>query len=537
MAKSKNKNLSFLTLLISFIVALISRMILLRIIGSKGVAYFSVPNEIFFFVAGLISFGLEEAIGAMIESRMYRQQYNNALKVAGIGIIYAFSIGIIVTLVLLLSHNSLVDKLFNVHLSYMAFMIMLPAIPLFILTGAFRGFFKGTNYPSVTIQSELIFAVTYGIAGGIGAFICQNYGEKVSNLLRSEEFAPSYGALGAAIGILTASIVTFVHILIMYILMKRRTVYSNGRDYSRNIESTSNIILNIAGTALVPSLTWASICFVPVINIIILFKAKDTEFSMDFAFGEYYGKTSSITGILVFVLTLFAYPFIRKAIGAIRKEEYRVARDKLKAMIHRCATLTFFVCAMLVVLADNLLEMLFEQNGENTVFYLQLQAICLIFAVFAAVFLEMIINMKNYIYALGITVIALAAHIVFTVIFISSAQLSIPGMILSNLIFYVVIDILGFLFISRAFSYTQEWFRTFVVTIIAALISALLGMLINKAIAPLTGMSIAMLIVLILGVIIYVIILLALRGYAEEELESSAIGRIVLALGRMFNLV
>lgn len=537
MAKSKNRNLSFLTLLISFIVALIFRIILLRIIGSKGVAYFSVPNEVFFFLAGFIAFGIEEAIGAMIESRMYRQQYNNALKVAGIGVIYAFAVGILVTLILLLSHDSLVDKLFNMHLSYMAFMVMLPAIPLFILTGVFRGFFKGTNYPSVTIQSQLVFAVTYGVSGGLAAYICQSYGVKVSNLLRSEEFAPSYGALGASIGILVASIVTFVHILILYILMKRRTVYSNGRDYSRNIESTTNILLNIVGTALVPSLTWASICLIPVFNIIIIYKAKDVEYSMDFAFGEYYGKTSSIAGIITFALVLFAYPFIKKAIVAMRKEEYRVARDKLKAMIHRCATLTFFMSAMLVILADNLLELLFEQNGENTVFYLQLQAVCVIFAVYSAVFLEMIINMKNYIYALGITAIAAVVHIIFMVIFVSSAQLSIPGMIISNFLFYAVIDILSFLFISRAFSYTQEWFRTFVVTLIAALISALLGMLLNKAIAPLTGMSIALLIVLVVCLIIYVIILLALRGYAEEELESSAIGRIVLSIGRMFNLV
>lgn len=535
--KNKNRNISFLTLLISFIVALIFRIFLLRIIGSKGVAYFSVPNEVFFFVAGLIAFGIEEAIGAMIESRMYRQQYNNALKVAGLGIVYAFVIGILISLILLAIHGALVDKLFSMHLSYMGFLVMLPAIPLFILTGAFRGFFKGTNYPSVTIQSQFVFTITYAISGGVAAYICQTYGLKVSTLLRSEEFAPSYGAMGASIGILVASIVTFAHILLLYILMKRRTVFSNGRDYSRNIDSTPNVLINIAGTALVPSLTWASICIVPIVNIIFLFKAKNVEFSMDFAFGEYYGKTASISGIITFALTLFAYPFIKKAITAIRKEEYRNARDKLKAMIHRCATLSFFMAAMLAVLADNILQMLFPQNGEDTVLYLQLEAICMVFAVYAAVFLEMIINMKNYLYALGITAIAAIVHIIFMVVFVSSAQLSISGMIISNLLFYLVIDALAFIFISRAFQYTQEWFRTIVVTLIAALISALLGMLLNKAICPLVGVSIALVIVLLVSTLVYIIILLALRGYSEEELEASAFGRFVLSVGRMFNLV
>ncbi|MCR4990654.1 MAG: oligosaccharide flippase family protein [Lachnospiraceae bacterium] len=523
--------------MISLIVILISRVILVRLIGSKGVCFFSLSNELFFLIAGAASYAIEEAASSMIENRMNRQQITNAKNVALYSIVYALIVGVLAGVILLSLMNSLVNGFFNLHLSYLSYYFIIPAIPMFILTGAIKGYFKGVNQTAVIMRSQIVFVVVYSVTGLIFGFVSMNYGRRVSELLRNEEFSYSYGAMGASIGLLLASSACLLHMLVVYFLYSRRTVLGVTKEYSKVVDSPMQIIFNLAATALIPFALWVVFMLLPIINIALLFKTGAKDYSLDFSYGEYYGKTTSITGIIVLLISVFSYAYIRKAIGAVKREEYRNAREKLKAMIHRCATLSLYAAAMLVILADNILDTLYASNGESTALYLQIQALCILFAVYAVMFTEMMISMQNHVFALGIAAVSMVVHLIVSIVFVSTFKLSIIGIILGNLIFFGMYAFISFVFISRAFQYTQEWFRTFVVTMISALISALIGMLLNKVLSPLVGKGISLVIVLISSTLLYIVIILALKGYQEEELEESALGRMVLAIGRAVNLI
>ncbi|MCR4787850.1 MAG: polysaccharide biosynthesis C-terminal domain-containing protein [Lachnospiraceae bacterium] len=537
MAKGKRKSNSFILLMIILILALVFRAVLVRIIGAKGVCYYSLSNELFFMLAGAASFSIEEACASMVENRMNKQQYTNAGNVSKYAMMYSFGVGVLISLILLVLMNVLVNRFFHLHLSYMSYYFILPSIPMFVLGGSIKGYFKAVNQSSVLSVYMIIFVLVYSISGSLFGYLSSVYGQRVSLLLRNEEFAYSYGAMGASAGILLASFISLLYILLMLFLFKTRTSFNQVKEYSRIVDSPLQIIINLAATALLPFALWLIYLLVPVLNIALVFKTESQDYSLDFSFGEYYGKTFSIAGIAVFTISIFTYPYIRKAIGAIKREEYRNAREKLKAMIHRCSTIAFFTAAMLAVLADNILDTLYVSSGEQTALYLQLQALCIVFALYTVMFTEMMISMQNYGFALGIGAVAFAVHIILAIVFISTLKLSVIGVILSNLFFYAIIAFVSFVFISRTFQYTQEWFRTFAVTLIGALISALIGMLINKVISPLIGKGIAMIIVLLICTVLYIVILLALKGYQEEELETSPLGRFVLAVGRTFNLI
>ena len=537
MAKTKRKSSSFILLLLAFVFVLIFRLVLVRIIGSKGVCYFSLANELFFLLAGASSFAIEEACASMVENRMMRQQYTNARNVSRYAMVYSFAVGIIVSLILLLLMNVLVNRFFHLHLSYMSYYLILPAVPMYVFSGAVKGYFKGMNQTSVLSFSLILFVITYAISGSLIGYVCSVYGQRVSELLRNEEFAYSYGAMGASAGILCASFVCLIHVLVMQYLFKHRSSFGNSKDYSKVVDSPLQLVINLAATALLPFALFLMFVLVQVLNIALIFKNGSEDTSLDFAFGEYYGKAYSITGIIVFTICVFAYPYIRKAIGAIKKEEYRNAREKLKFMIHRCSALAFFVSAMVAVLADNILDTLYVSSGEQTALYLQLQSLCIIFAIYTVIFTEMMISMQNYAFSLGISALAFVVHIILAFLMICTFNLSVIGLIIADLIFYAIIAFVSFVFISRTFQYTQEWFRTFVVSMIGALVSALIGMLLNKVISPLVGKSISFVIVLAVCSLLYVVILLALKGYQEEELEVSPLGRFILVIGRTFNLI
>ncbi len=536
MAKTKKKSHFFLFLLITFIVFLIFRIILEHVVGSKGVAYFSLPNELFFLLGGFISFGIEEAVSTMVENRMKRAQYSNVHRVVSYAFSSSLGIGLLISFLIYIFAGRISTNLFSIPLSKLAVLAVAPAVLLYSLTGVFRGYFKGTNNRILTTYSYLIFAGAYLIFGTLFATIMKQYGVKVSKLLRVEDFQYAHGAIGASFGILCASFVAFAYVVVVYFVFRHRTSFEEGRESQRSVDYPLETLLNLLATALVPGLLWASFAMYSFING-AFFLHQNTEDNLSaFCYGEYYGKTFPITGIIVFALCIFTYPLIRKASGAFRRDEYRNSREKLKMLIHRAFSASIFMCGMVLVLSDNIVSFMFATNGEKTAEYLQLESLCIPFAVFAIIFVEMLISMRNYIWAFGITGLSLILHIVLCALF-TGAFYGVNAVILSNLCFFALITVTGFFIISKQFQYTQEWFRTFIVSLVGAVLSALIGMLLNKAIAPLTGKGIATIIIFVVCTILYMVIQLALKGFSEDDLEDSFLGRFMISLGRMINLL
>lgn len=533
----KKKNLLFLSLMISYILIYSFRLILAHVIGSKGVAFFSLPNETFFLFAGMFAYGIEEATASMIENRIARQQFSNVKRVAFVSFLFSLILGILFSVILLASNKFFIDSVFDLHLSYLSYSPILAAIPFMVCVGSLRGYFKGSNQRVIIMTSQIVFGIAYLVLGTLMSFVFLDYGNKVSMLLKYEDYSYSYGALGASLGVLIASIISFVHMVFMYFLFKSRTKYQGGRDYSKNLDYMPNIIINLAATSLFPTILYLVYAFGSYISLAFLSRNKEMEFSMEYSIGEYYGKVLPIIWVMIFVLAIFVFSNMRQSIRSMKREEYRTAREGLSKMIHKITTSAFFICVLVITLADNVLDILFASNGEHTVMYLQIGALLIVVAIYAIIFIEMIINMQNYVLAVAISLVAFIIKMIVCVILVISLKLSITGVIISDIIFFAVITTGGFLSISRGFQYTQEWFRTFVVTLISSLITGLIGMLLNKAIAPLTGKLISSLIILILSAILYIVVLLALKGYQEDELNGSAIGRAILGFGRLFNLI
>lgn len=538
MAKTKKKNRFFLILILSILSLLVFRIILTHTIGSKGMAYFSVSNELFFLLSISMGFGFEKGVDLLVDGYMQRQQYENAKRVVKGGGLAALILGGLLSFLMLLLSNKISGGLFGMHSASMGLYCMLPTVPLMLLTGVIRGYFSGIGNNFLMNQSNIVSIVSYLIAGYIGSFSLGNYGEKVSLLLKVDDFKYSYAAMGAAIGILISAIITFLHALILYILLKQRSEFSNGRDYTKSIESVVGLGVSVVINSLLPFALFACVIFVPVINeILVLNSDKDTQNALAFTFGEYYGKSFSLAYVFVIIVVLLGYSLLRKSISFSYKEEYRKAREQLTRMIHRCATYAFFIVGMVIVLSENILGALYVDNGASTVSNLQLEAVSVIFAVFALILTEILIQL-GYINLTGvISLIASFIHLIISLILVCSLKLSIKGAIVSNIIFFALVAAACFVIVSRIFQYTQEWFRCFAVSFIAAGVSALVGLFINKVLVSKVGNVISLIIVLVICIFVNAIILLALRGYDEEELQDSLPGRMMLALGRMFNLI
>lgn len=532
MAKSKRKSYFFLIFLISYIATLFVRIVLVKLIGSKGVAYFSLPNELFFFFGFSVSYAIEQSISILVENRIIRQQYGNAHMVLKAGCIVGAGVGLIVGALLMIFANRISGSLFGMPLSYMSMMVMIPSIPLMSVSGVFRGYLNGVGYRSVSVWSYLLFGLSYLICVFSLSGVFSDYGNKVSMLLRNEDFLYSYGAIGASLGILVSSGITFIFMLVFFLMYRNRAAYDDD-PYIKNQDSLGYNVINVFLNGLYSFAVMGSFFFMTLINELVLFKNEEKLVSVEFTFGEYYGKVFPFVYLPLCVIALFLYGNIKKAISAARREEYRNARERLGRVIHRCVTLGSFFSAMIIVLAENIVNTFFENSGEDTVIFVQLEGIVILIGLFAFVMIKLLLSMK--LDSLGAIVcgIGFVVHLIVLIVLTGTFKFSLYGAIIANILYFAAISIVGFLFVTRYFQYTQEWVRTFAVSIVSALIVGVLSLLINKALSLWLGNIISLPIVFVLGAIEYMFLIALLRGYDEDELEGSAIGRLVISIGRL----
>ncbi len=521
--------------MVTLFILMVYRIVLSHIIGSRGVAIFSVPNELLFLIGGSISYGIRESLSLMIDNRIAKGQYGNAMRLVShalyTGAIFS---GVFCILIVFLSRR-IADGIFHIHLSYLSILLIIPALLFMILTGVFRGFFMGTGYRNIAGQSDVLFVLLYALSGSLISVALNGYGERVSALLRNEEFTFAYGAIGASLGAVVSSFICFIHIVILYFLMRHRTVLKDERDFQRTQESPGAVMLNILLNGLMYMGLFAVFSALVLPDILAYFASGEENAS--YLWGEYYGKVLPTAAIFGIIVMFVCYSYVRKAVSAVRREEYRNAREKLERLIHRCAGVGIFISVMLLVLADNIVNIVFTNNGSNTVTLLQLSAVTVMFSIFAVMLLELIILMQYHKLALTLAGIAFLVHTVLTVVFVDTLHLSLMGVVIGNMIFFALLAVASFVFVSRAFQYTQEWFRAIAVTLIAALCSGLIGMLLNKAMTPVAGSALSMGITFLLCILLYMIILLALHGYREEELLESPVGRVMLVIGRTVRLL
>ena len=104
----------------SYLCSLIFRIPLLYMIGEKGVAYFSIANEIYILVGGMFTYGLSKAVYVLVKFRIKREQYRNADKVLHGALLLAAIIGIVTGLLVLGAGEWIVGKVIKLPLAGLA---------------------------------------------------------------------------------------------------------------------------------------------------------------------------------------------------------------------------------------------------------------------------------------------------------------------------------------------------------------------------------------------------------------------------------
>lgn len=535
MKRTTRKDSFILTAGISFIGMMIFRLVMDKQIGDKGMACFGCANEIYLALAGTFSFGLSEAVSSLVRYRIRREQYKSAQKVFGGAVLIAGILGIFVTLGICLWTQGIAENILKAPIAGLAIEMMAPSVFFFILTGVFRGYFQGNGSRVPAMHSQILQVLFTFIGGITGAALYKDYGIKVSALLQNGDFASAYGAKGACIGILAASILCFLHVLILYFIFRRNIRNQLSREAQKNQDNKLYILRMILGTGGIYALYWFWFHGLTLAGAIVLFRFGKENGEVMEQWGAYYAKTLALTGIAGEAVCMICLLPIRRIVSLWERDEYRSAKERLGILIHQCAVLVIPTAVLLAVLSENLLNSVLGGDNHQAAVWIQAGSAVVVLFVFASIFTEILLRSKRITYVAGIGVCAFILHVGVMILLLNSGK-GILALIIGSGVFYLVVAGAGFWIVMQRLQYRQEWIRTFAVTIVASAITGIIAMLLNKALEPLLGALISMIICLVVSLLVYLLLLTITRAFRDEELDEMAGGFLLRKAAELLHI-
>ncbi len=533
---SSKRDYFMITMEITFIGMLIFRLLLAGIIGDKGMACYGTAGEIYLILGGTAAYGLSEAVSSLIKYRVRREQFRSAQKVFKEAVLLGGVIGAALSILLFLSARTVTAGFMNIPLAQLAVRTVAPSIFFFVMTGVFKGYFQGNGSRVPAMHSRILYLIFLFTGGMLGAKIAGNYGVKVSALLQNEDYTNVYGAMGACVGILTASVICFIHAFILYFIFRRSIQNQISKELPKNQDSKISILHMLMGTGVIYALFWLIFHGWVLVDEILLLRLGKAPNELMVQWGAYYGKTLPIIGIIGSFICMICIPPVRRIMTLWERDEHRIARERLGLLLHQCAAIVIPSAVFLAVLAENLLNALFGGNNHQTALLTQVGSIFLVFFVFSVIFMEMLQRQRQMSYIVGIDAGAFVLQAGIVILLVNS-KMEIMALVIGSIVFYLVTTVCGFLLISRRFQYNQEWIRTFAVTIVAAAISGVIAMLLNKVFEPMTGSLISMIICLIAAILSYLLILAAARAFRVDEMEDMAGGWLLMRLSELLHVI
>ncbi len=154
-------NISVLVIigLITKVLALVNRLLIIRIIGIEGISIYTLSFPTIMLFVSLAQFGLPTTIAKYV-SEDRSLGVNNVRNLIISSIIFSLVVSFILIIVLVLILDMLVTNWIKSPDSYYPILVVLPLIPLSSLSGILKGYFNGINRADITAKSTFYEQLT-----------------------------------------------------------------------------------------------------------------------------------------------------------------------------------------------------------------------------------------------------------------------------------------------------------------------------------------------------------------------------------------
>lgn len=524
----------------TYMIWLLMRIPLSWVIGDAGMGLVAPAFELFWLAALFTSYSMSRAMAGSIRYRVKREQYRNAGKVFKAAFVINLTVSVVLALLLVLLARVMADILFLEALSRMALLATAPVIIFSALIGTFRGYFSGYGLGVLVAHSQYLEKTAMVVCTLLCGNLFYSYGEKVTVLLKADNYVYAYGALGVMIGVLLSQMITILYLLVIYVIYSGTLKGKTGQDNSRKMESQYSLqkllLNNSVPLALIAMMA----------NILILIDQRMFNYCMNKSdmgqvrtalWGSYYSRFAVLIGVGAAFVCLSIHSLTGRIYSAYEKEEYRVMREWIGKAVRKICITAFPIAIYMAVLSEAVVNCLYGGMTNETAAWVQKGAVLILLYGFSFLFGQLLYKLHMVRELLVTTFISLLIHVLAAYLMIQKAMMGADGVIYSLILFFLLETVLGFLLVSRNLKYRQAWITDVVFPAAAACVSGFVVLLLNRLLYASVGAAITILICCLAGVFLYIILLMVLKVIGEAELSRMPFGFFFLMLGRNMGIL
>ncbi len=501
----------------SYIIGLVSFILLGTLIGNNGVTYMAVIIECVSLFVLMINGSSADLIGRLIRTKRKRGQYKEAGELhKSMLLIQTIEAAVLMVLYFFLT-DVLANVVFKLPFLSVAMKLLTPVILLKTWQCAMLGYFQGLGFhmPSVvcSVFRQLLFLLfSLLLAGRL-----VTYGTKVSALLNNADYAGMYGAVGLCLAILISEIFISLFLLIVYIGSDRSHEKKKSEDGLQKMESSSDryrLVIAIsfpeAAKAILKKLPFVLAIF------LMLWNVEDVSATAH-KYGLFYRCFICVCAIPVFVIASRIVHIVTKLTFAVKKKDNRTVREIVHAGMHYSWTIGLYVSVYMAVLAPQISKLLNLESADVLQQYYTYGA-AIVTVLVMSIFLWSVLS------TLGSRPIMLLLNALFNVVFVLSCVVlcsremdRILVLCLAVLIAGIIQLIISLLYTVRKYVLQPDIIRSFMIPAVAAGVMGLVVMLVRNALSPHVGSLMCLVLCFAVSLIVYLVVLLLMRSIRESE--------------------
>ena len=522
------------------LIGLAYRVPLLRIIGSKGMGYYSTAYNLYAIILLLSSYSLPLAVSKMVSSRIAKNEYRNANKILRAALIYATIVGGLGFVIVFFGANFFASNLYQMPLAKYALQSLAPTIWIMAYLGVLRGYFQGHSTMVPTALSQ-IFEQIINAAVSVGAayYLC----EMALKQAKGEDVKAAYGAAGGTIGTGAGTVIALLVMLVFFFVTAnvRRKNIVNDKTLRKESFSTITRVLILT---VIPVIAATAIYNINSVLDGMVFgqsmKALGLEEETSRLYGIYTGGYLVLVNVPVAIANAMSSSLIPTISRSFSKGERGDVNSKI-SMVIRFATIVSFPCAIgLAVISMPVMGILFNSTEDAMLAaYLMIlgSGVVVLYSVSTVTNAVLqgtsLINkpVKN-------ALISLIIHFIILYILLFTFKSNVIGLVFGNMVFALSMCVLNARSIRRNLSYKQELIKTYLMPFICAGLMGIVVYIVYTFILRFSSSRVILtLIPIMVGAPVYAILLIGTRTISKNEILQMPKGRKIVNILKKVRLL
>ena len=520
--------------IVAKVIGMIYRIPLTNILGDDGIGYYSTANEIYNILLMISTFSLPLALSRLVSERRHLGQAKNAHKVFVCAMKFAVAAGAVMALLTFFLAGVITDNIMHVGSAALALRVLAPAIFLFAIAGAFRGFFQGHETMVPTATSQVIEQIVNAVISVVGAGVMMGIGTKMAEKSGDPNLGPAWGAAGGTFGTVASISVALLFLVVVYISYQRTFKRHLRKDPTKHLESDQAIyraLLVTIGPIVLSTLVYniGTLIDQGIFNSVLASQGY-SEKQYSTIWGIYSGKYRVLMNVPLCVASCLSPSVVPALTAAMADGNHKEAGIKVRDSIRYTMIITIPCAVGMAALASPIMQLIFGDAKSLTAGIMQQGALLIVLLALSTLstgILQGLGEMKKPLYN---TTIALVVQIVTLYLFLRVFRLNIYSVIYSNTIFALIICVLNAIAIGQKISYRQEIKKTFLIPLISSGVMGLAAIGIYQVFHLFAGNAISCILAVLAAMAVYGVLLVKLGGISEKELLGIPKGKLIVQI-------